>query len=185
MLQSRPTAIPEIKEIQLPRHKDARGFFSETYNAKVWGQAGINTVFVQDNHSYSADRHVVRGLHFQSHPFAQVKLVRVARGSVLDISVDIRLGSPTYGKHVAVVLSAEAWNAVYVPVGFAHGFCTLEPHSEVVYKVDQHWVPEHDKGLLWNDPALGIAWPAGADDCILSDRDRKHPALADLPHYFP
>ena len=172
--------IPDIKVLFPRKHGDARGFFSETYNRKSLAALGIDIDFVQDNHSLSAEKGTVRGLHFQTPPFAQDKLVRVARGSVFDIAVDLRQGSPTYGRHVSAVLSAEAWNQILVPIGFAHGFMTLEPDTEVIYKVSNYYSPDHDEGLLWNDPALGINWPISDDDAVLSDKDRKQPRLAEL-----
>lgn len=178
------TTIAEVKEIRPVRHGDARGFFAEIYREDVLRQHGIDGPFVQENHSLSVERGVIRGLHFQSPPAAQAKLVRCAAGSVLDVAVDIRRGSPSYGRHVAVVLSAAEGNQLFVPEGFAHGFCTLEPNSELVYKVNRYYSPEHDLGLAWNDPALGIAWPVGDDEALLSDKDRRQPLLADLPPYF-
>lgn len=163
---------------------DERGFFSEVYNQASLAEIGITDTFVQDNHSLSAEQHVVRGLHFQIDPHPIAKLVRVTRGSVLDVVVDVRRGSPTYGQHAAVELSRENWKQIYVPVGFAHGFCTLEPNTEVAYKVTDHWSADVDKGLAWDDPDLGIDWPASAGDAILSDKDRNQPKLADLPEYF-
>jgi len=174
----------EVLEIRPARFEDPRGFFSETYNAAAFAKAGISTVFVQDNHSYSREAGTVRGLHFQTPPFAQVKLVRVVRGAVLDVAVDLRAGSPGFGRHVAARLSAEAWNQLLVPVGFAHGFCTLEPDTEVIYKVSAPYSPEHDFGLLWSDPDLGIDWPIPPDRAVLSDKDRRQPRLRDLPEYF-
>ena len=172
--------IPEVRLLSPRKHGDRRGFFSETYNRKALAVIGIDIDFVQDNHSYSADKGTVRGLHFQTPPFAQDKLVRVARGSVFDIAVDLRQGSPTYGRHVSAVLSAQAWNQILVPIGFAHGFMTLEPDTEVIYKVSNYYAPDHDKGLLWNDPALGINWPIADEEAVLSDKDRKQPRLAEL-----
>lgn len=180
-----PLPLPEVIELRPATHGDGRGFFSEVYNARAFAKAGIDAAFVQDNHSLSGPVGTVRGLHFQVPPHAQAKLVRVPKGRILDVAVDIRAGSPTYGAHVAVELSAEAWNQLFVPVGFAHGFCTLEPDTEVVYKVSAYYAPDHDRGLLWNDPALGIDWPVRADEAVLSDKDRQHPPLADLPAYFP
>lgn len=155
------TEIADVKEIRPVRHGDARGFFSEIFREEFLRQHGIDVPFLQENHSLSVDRGVIRGLHFQTPPMAQAKLVRVGGGSVLDVAVDIRVGSPSYGRHVAVVLSAAEGNQLYVPQGFAHGFCTLEPNTELVYKVSRYYSPEHDCGLWWNDPALGIAWPVG------------------------
>lgn len=172
--------IPDVRVLSPRKYADPRGFFSETYNNKALAAFGIDINFVQDNHSYSAEKGTVRGLHFQTAPFAQDKLVRVARGSVFDVVVDLRRGSPTYGRHVSIVLSAEAWNQVLVPVGFAHGFMTLEPDTEVIYKVSNYYSPDQDKGLLWNDPALGIAWPLAENDALLSEKDRIQPRLAQL-----
>jgi dTDP-4-dehydrorhamnose 3,5-epimerase len=183
-LQITATAIPEVKQLRPVRHQDPRGFFSEIYREDRLREAGIAAQFVQENHSLSHDRGVVRGLHFQTPPMAQGKLVRVAAGAILDVAVDIRRGSPTWGRHVAVELSAAAGNQLYVPEGFAHGFCTLEPDTEVVYKVNRYYSREHDLGLAWDDPALAIAWPVGAAAAILSDKDRCQPLLADLPAYF-
>ena len=183
-MQITTLAIPDVKLIGPAIHRDARGFFSETFNARALIAAGIDQVFVQDNQSLSVERGVVRGLHFQLQPKAQDKLVRVTRGAILDVAVDIRRGSPTYGRHVAVELSAANWQQLWVPKGFAHGFCTLEPDTEVVYKTSALYAPEHDQGLRWNDPALGIPWPVGADAAILSPKDCVQPLLAELPAYF-
>ena len=172
--------IPDVRLLSPRKHGDQRGFFSETYSRKALAVIGIDIDFVQDNHSYSADKGTVRGLHFQTPPFAQDKLVRVARGSVFDIAVDLRQGSPTYGRHAGAVLSAQAWNQLLVPIGFAHGFMTLEPDTEVIYKVSNYYAPDHDKGLLWNDPALGISWPIADAEAVLSEKDRKLPRLAEL-----
>ncbi|MEX6509166.1 dTDP-4-dehydrorhamnose 3,5-epimerase [Jiella sp. M17.18] len=177
-------AIPDVLVLTCPRHGDDRGFFSETYNRNRFAEAGIAMEFVQDNHSLSAEPGTVRGLHFQTPPFAQDKLVRVVRGAILDVAVDLRTGSPTYGQHVSAVISAKAWNQILVPIGFAHGFVTLEPDTEVVYKVSNVYSPEHDKGLLWNDPALGIDWGVSEAAAILSAKDKVQPRLADLPAYF-
>jgi dTDP-4-dehydrorhamnose 3,5-epimerase len=183
-MQISSTAIPEVKEVRPVRHRDARGFFSEIFRETLLREAGIDCPFVQENHSLSVDPGVVRGLHFQIPPFAQAKLVRAAAGSLLDVAVDIRRGSPTYGRHVAVVLSAAEGNQLFVPEGFAHGFCTLEPNTELVYKVSNYYSFEHDRGLAWNDPALGIDWPTAEADAVLSDKDRRQPLLAELPAHF-
>jgi dTDP-4-dehydrorhamnose 3,5-epimerase len=158
------TAIADVKLIKPVRHVDSRGFLSEVFKASELRKHAIDIDFVQDNHSLSVSKGVVRGLHFQIAPFAQAKLLRVTAGSILDVSVDIRCGSPSYGRHVAVVLSATDWNQIFIPDGFAHGYCTLEPNTEVLYKVNTYYSPKHDRGLLWNDPALGIAWPVSADE---------------------
>lgn len=175
-----PTAIADVKIVTPKIFRDARGFFSETYNARVLAEAGIDAAFVQDNHSLSAEPGVVRGLHFQLEPRAQGKLVRVARGAILDVAVDIRAGSPTWGRHVAVELSAENWRQLWVPPGFAHGFCTLVPDTEVIYKVTDFYAPDHDRAIAWDDPALAITWPVAAGAAILSDKDRRAPRLADI-----
>jgi len=176
--------IPEVLIIRPKKFGDHRGFFSETFRKDILAEFGFDAEFVQDNHALSAKPGTVRGLHFQTEPFAQHKLVRVVRGAILDVAVDIRVGSPTYGKHVSAVISAEGWNQILVPVGFAHGLCTLEPDTEVLYKVSNYYAPECDKGLLWNDPALGIDWPVTPEEAILSDKDRQQPTLAELPACF-
>jgi dTDP-4-dehydrorhamnose 3,5-epimerase len=184
VLTVEPTRIPDVKIVVPKRFGDDRGFFSEVYNRDRFVNAGIDLDFVQDNHSWSALPGTVRGLHFQSHPYAQGKLVRVARGRILDVAVDLRRASPTYGRHVAVELSAENWRQVLVPVGFAHGFCTLEPDTEVLYKVTNYYAAAHDHGLAWDDPDLGIVWPVSPANAILSDKDRRHGGLGDLPPFF-
>jgi dTDP-4-dehydrorhamnose 3,5-epimerase len=183
-MQVLETAIVDVKLIKPVRHVDSRGFFSEVFKVSELRKHAIDIDFVQDNHSLSVSKGVVRGLHFQIAPFAQAKLLRVTAGSILDVAVDIRCGSPSYGRHVAVVLSATDWNQIFIPDGFAHGYCTLEPNTEVLYKVNTYYSPEHDRGLLWNDPALGIPWPVSADEALVSDRDRKHPVLSRLPQHF-
>lgn len=177
-------ALPDVKIVRPTRHGDHRGFFSEAYSKKSFVAAGIDMEFIQDNHSLSADVGTVRGLHFQIPPRAQHKLVRVTRGAIFDVAVDIRMGSPTFGQHVSAVISASEWNQILIPIGFAHGLVTLEPDTEVLYKVSDEYAPQCDKGLLWNDPALNIDWPVDTDAAILSDKDTKHPSLADLPAYF-
>jgi len=176
--------IPDVKIIRPKKFGDHRGFFSETYTKKAFEAAGLHYDFVQDNQSLSAEVGTVRGLHFQLPPFAQDKLVRVVRGAILDVAVDIRKDSPTFGRHVSAVISAAEWNQILVPIGFAHGFCTLEPDTEVIYKVTNYYSPEHDRGLLWNDPELGIDWPVTADKARLSDKDHKHPTFAQLGDWF-
>lgn len=178
------THFGAVKVLGATRHGDARGFFAETYNREVFAAIGIEGEFVQDNHSRSRGRGVVRGLHFQLPPFAQAKLVRVVRGSVLDAVVDIRRGSASFGRHATVTLSAEAGNQIFVPTGFAHGFCTLEPDTEVLYKVDAYYSPQHERGLRWNDPALGIVWPVTEEEVEISDKDRKQPLLRELKEMF-
>jgi dTDP-4-dehydrorhamnose 3,5-epimerase len=180
----KPLAIPEVKLVTPPIFRDARGYFCETYNRDALAAAGIGAEFVQDNQSLSRVRGVLRGLHFQSAPHPQGKLVRVVRGSIFDVAVDIRRGSPTYGRHVSATLSADNFAQLWVPVGFAHAFCTLEPDTEVMYKVTDFYAPDCDHGLAFDDPELGIAWPVPAAEMTLSDKDRRHPRLRDLPAYF-
>jgi dTDP-4-dehydrorhamnose 3,5-epimerase len=175
-----PLSIPDVKILEPERFGDQRGFVSETYNRRTMANCGIDLEFVQDNHSLSGPKGTVRGLHYQSPPFAQDKLIRVARGSILDVAVDLREGSPTYGKHVAAMISAKAWNQILIPIGFAHGFCTLEADTEIIYKVTNYYSPEHDMGVLWNDPELGIEWPVSAETCVLSPKDRCLPRLRDI-----
>ena len=177
-------SLSEVKIMNLKKNEDNRGFLSEVYTRRAFGAEGDEIDFVQDNHSFSAKKGTVRGLHFQTPPVAQHKLVRVVRGSVFDVVIDLRRSSFSYGRHVSVVLSAAAWNQVLVPIGFAHGFMTLEEDTEVVYKVSDYYSPDHDRGLLWNDPALGIQWPAPAKEALLSERDRAQPRLAELDSPF-
>lgn len=165
-------------------HADARGFFCETFQKEDFARAGIRCEFVQDNHALSRHRGVVRGLHFQRPPHAQAKLIRVLRGSIFDVVVDLRSGSPDFGRHFGVELSAQNWKQLFVPAGFAHGYCTLEPDTEVLYKVDRYYAPAHENGVRWNDPALGIAWPIGAEEARLSEKDAALPALADIQSPF-
>jgi len=176
--------IPDVKIIRPKKFGDHRGFFSETFNKRDFAEHGIDIDFVQDNHSLSEKRGTLRGLHFQSPPYAQDKLVRVIRGSILDVAVDLRKGSPTYGKHVSAVISAEEWNQILVPIGFAHGILTLEPGTELLYKVSNYYAPDHDKGLCWNDPALGIDWGISENEVILSEKDSKQPMFSDLEPFF-
>ncbi|TPK07397.1 dTDP-4-dehydrorhamnose 3,5-epimerase [Mesorhizobium sp. B2-5-7] len=177
MLEVRSLGIDGVLEIVPKRHGDARGFFMETYNAKRFSQTGIDLVFVQDNHSYSAAAGVLRGLHYQLAPRAQDKLLRVIRGSILDVAVDIRRPSKTFGKWVALEVSAQKGNQILVPKGFAHGFVTLVPDTEVLYKVTDTYSPEHDRSIRFDDPAIGIEWPSLAGGFQLSDKDLKAPLL--------
>lgn len=183
-MQFESTAIPAVKIVTPKRHRDARGFFSEVYKASDWHSAALDLTFVQDNHSMSTSVGTLRGLHFQTAPFAQDKLVRVLRGRILDVAVDIRRSSPTFGKHVAVELSQENWRQLLVPIGFAHGFVTLESDTEVLYKVTALYSAPNDSGLAWDDPDLGIAWPLPPSGPLLSDKDRKWPRLCDISDIF-
>ncbi len=172
-----PTALPDILRITLNRFTDPRGYFIETYNAHDLAMIGIMETFVQDNYSRSYNAGTIRGLHFQSPPMAQAKLVRVIRGRIMDVAVDIRRGSPTYGQHVEIPLSSDIDEVLYIPPGFAHGFCTIEPDTEVQYKVSAAYSPPHDGGILWNDPSLNIDWPNVPQNAIVSEKDSKLPLL--------
>lgn len=163
---------------------DPRGFFAETFREDKFRTMVADVSFVQDNHSLSVRRGTVRGLHFQKEPRAQGKLVRVTRGAVVDVVVDIRQGSPTYGQHLAVELSAENRSQLWVPPGFLHGFCTLADMTEVMYKVTDYYSSEHDAGVVWNDPDLGIAWPVSGAEASISDKDGKAPRLRELGTLF-
>ena len=181
-MESHRLRPPGLILIRPDRHGDSRGWFSETYNERRFAEAGIVARFVQDNHAYSADRGTVRGLHFQAPPFAQAKLIRVVRGSIFDVAVDVRRDSPDFGRWASVVLSAGEGSQLFIPVGFAHGYCTLEPETDVLYKVDNFYSAGHEFGVRWNDPALGIEWPI--ESAILSAKDERLPLLADLPDHF-
>lgn len=184
MLEVQKTAIDGVLILTPKRWGDARGFFVETWNAERFRQAGIAHDFVQDNHSYSAQAGTVRGLHYQSPPRAQAKLVRVARGSIIDVAVDVRRGSPTYGRHVSVRLSAENGAQLFVPAGFLHGFATLEPDTDVAYKVTDFYSQPHDGSVLWNDPDLAIDWGIDPSLAALSDKDAKAPRFATFKSPF-
>jgi dTDP-4-dehydrorhamnose 3,5-epimerase len=166
--------IPAVRLIELKKHGDDRGFIVETFLRRHFPDQD----FVQDNLSFSAHPGTVRGLHFQVPPQAQAKLVAVLRGAIWDVAVDLRKGSPSFGRWVAAELRAEQFRQILVPRGFAHGFCTLEPDTLVLYKQDSYYSPAHERGLLWNDPALKIAWPVEPAKAILSDKDRRAPTLA-------
>lgn len=178
-----PQAVPDLILIEPRAVPDARGFFLETYKASTYRAGGIPQTFVQDNHSRSV-RGTLRGLHFQAPPNAQGKLVSVTRGEILDVAVDLRRGSPTFSRWVAVRLSDENHRQLYLPVGFAHGFLVLSEEADLTYKVTSEYVPESDRGILWNDPDLGIAW--GIRDPLLSERDQNLPrfAEADIPFEY-
>ncbi|MFZ1813277.1 MAG: dTDP-4-dehydrorhamnose 3,5-epimerase [Rhizobiaceae bacterium] len=180
----RPLALPEIVEIIPVIHCDERGFFSETYNQVDMAANGIAIDWLQDNQSLSASKGVLRGLHFQIPPVAQDKLVRVVKGSILDVAVDIRKGSPGFGKWVCLEVSAKKWNQILVPKGFAHGFVTLEPETEVLYKVSAPYSREHDRCIRFDDPAIGIDWGLGGQEPILSAKDANAPLLSDIDTGF-
>ena len=169
--------------IEPARHDDKRGFFSEVFSQDRYAKEyGIACDFIQDNHSLSVTPGVIRGLHFQTPPFGQDKLVRVIRGSVVDIAVDVRVGSPTFGDFFAIELSEENWKQLFIPVGFAHGFCTLSPGTEFLYKVSGTYSPQHERGVLWKDPEIGIDWPVS--DPVISEKDQILPLLKELPDCF-
>ena len=176
--------IEEFLLIEPRRFHDARGFFSETYNADDLAVHGVTTGFVQDNVSLSTARGTLRGLHFQNPPLAQAKLIRVARGAIFDVAVDIRTGSPTFGRHIGVELNAENALQLFVPAGFAHGFVTLRPLTEIAYKVSAPYSSEHDRGILWSDPRLRIAWPLDEDEAVLSAKDAALPLLSEIETPF-
>lgn len=184
MLTVTSTAIPDVKVIVPRGFADSRGIFTETYNRARFAEHGIAIDFVQDNQSSSREAGTIRGLHFQGPPAAQAKLVRVVRGRVIDVAVDLRRSSPTYGKWVAEELSADDGKQLLIPAGFAHGFCTLEPDTHVFYKVDAYYAPAQEFGIAWDDPDLAIDWPVSADRVVLSDKDRRLPPLRSLPSYF-
>ena len=178
------TDLNGVVIVEPKRFTDDRGFFSEVYSKRTFKGAGLDLDFVQDNHSLSAKRGVIRGLHFQAPPHAQDKLVRVTRGRVLDVAVDFRKSSPTFGRHVAVELSAENWRQLLIPKGFLHGFCTLEPNCEVIYKVTDFYAPECDGGVNWADPDIGIDWGISPEDVQVSEKDASLPFLKDIDSPF-
>ncbi|MCV0396051.1 MAG: dTDP-4-dehydrorhamnose 3,5-epimerase [Rhizobiaceae bacterium] len=178
-IEVRPLGLDGVVEIIPRKFGDDRGFFSETWNSRDLAEAGMDIPFVQDNHSYSARAGVLRGLHYQLPPRAQDKLIRVVRGAIFDVAVDIRKGSPDFGKWVALEVSAARWNQILVPKGFAHGFVTLEPDTEVLYKTSDTYSAEHDRAIRFDDPEIGIKWPLPSDALQLSDKDRAAPHLVD------
>jgi dTDP-4-dehydrorhamnose 3,5-epimerase len=176
--------LPGLVLLRPTRFTDARGYFTETYNRQTFADAGVVTEFVQDNQSLSVKRGTVRGLHFQLPPAPQAKLVRVLRGSIFDVAVDLRTGSPGYGRWAGETLTADGGEQLFVPRGFAHGFCTLEPDTIVAYKVDGAYAAKSDSGLIWDDPALAIDWPVAPQDALLSDKDLKLGRFADFASPF-
>lgn len=176
------TALDGVLLLHPKKHGDARGFVSETFKVSALRDAGIADEWVQDNQSFSAQAGTIRGLHFQAPPMAQAKLVRALRGAILDVALDIRRSSATYGQHIAVELSAENFAQLYIPAGFAHGFCTLTDDTEILYKVSAEYAPAQEGGVLWNDPDLAIAWPVR--EAVTSPRDAQWPGLKDLVSPF-
>lgn len=177
-------SLPEIVKVTPVRHGDSRGYFSEVFKESAFREHVGDYHFVQDNQSLSAATGTVRGLHFQLDPFAQGKLVRCIAGSIFDVAVDIRAGSPTFGQWVGATLSADNGEQLWIPPGFAHGFATLVPDTIIHYKVTAPYAAESDRGLKWDDPAIGIDWPVAPGTALLSDKDQKQPLLADLPVSF-
>lgn len=183
-MRREPTALPDVTLLYPAIMRDARGFFSERYSEQVLAALGVTTRFVQDNHAYSRAAGTVRGLHYQLPPFAQDKLLYVLKGAIFDVALDIRRGSPTFGRHVAVKLDAEQGAQILIPAGFAHGYCTLEPDCEVFYKVSRPYAPAHERGILWNDADLNIGWPVSSERAIVSKRDLALPRLRDATEIF-
>jgi dTDP-4-dehydrorhamnose 3,5-epimerase len=177
-------SIPDVLVLTPPRFQDPRGFFSETWQQERFAGAGIPGPFIQDNHAVSTARGVLRGLHCQIGPNAQGKLVRVVKGAIWDVAVDIRRGSPTYGQWAGAELSADNWSQLWCPVGFLHGYCTLTEETEVIYKVTGPYDRSAERGVIWNDPDLKIAWPIAAAEAILSDKDKVLPLLRDCDPWF-
>ena len=175
--------IPEVKLFKLNRFNDNRGFFAETFNKEVYSKFGINSEFVQDNHSFSLKAGTVRGLHFKEPPHDQSKLVHCGKGMIFDVAVDLRKDSPTYGKWIGQELSYQNGYQLYIPSGFAHGFITLESCSEIIYKCTNYYSPESERSVLWNDPDIGIKWPSTINK-ILNERDAKAPPLKNIKSSF-
>ena len=178
-MQIDQTSLPGVLVLTPARHGDSRGFFSESWNRATLEQAGINVDFVQDNHSMSETTGTVRGLHYQTPPQAQAKLVRCGRGALLDVAVDIQRGSPTFGKWVAVELSFDNGRQLLIPAGFAHGFATRAPMTEIIYKCSAAYAPDCDRGIRWDDPVISVDWGLGDTAAVLSAKDRAAPLLAD------
>ncbi|HYM30467.1 MAG TPA: dTDP-4-dehydrorhamnose 3,5-epimerase [Candidatus Cybelea sp.] len=178
------TALPEIKLLQPARHKDDRGWFMESWNRKALAAHGITADFVQDNVALSNAKGTVRGLHFQLPPHAQGKLVRAAQGAIFDVAVDVRRGSPRYGRHASATLTAEGGEMLWVPAGFAHGYCTLTDRAEVAYKVTDYYAPSAERGIRWNDAVLAISWPVTERDAVVGERDAALPAFQNLAETF-
>ncbi|MBI3436784.1 MAG: dTDP-4-dehydrorhamnose 3,5-epimerase [Proteobacteria bacterium] len=183
-LQVTPLNLPDVRLIHTDRHADPRGYFSESYVKQDFAAAGITSDFIQDNESMSVSHGTVRGLHFQIAPFAQAKLIRVLRGAIFDVALDIRGESATYGQHACAELTAATGDQLLIPAGFAHGFCTLEPDTVVIYKTDNVYSPRHERGVYWADPALAIAWPLNEQDAVISAKDRALPPLAALTRHL-
>jgi len=178
------TSIPGVRLLVPQRHEDDRGFFSEVYNKQSLADIGISEEFVQDNHSMSTCVGVVRGLHLQIPPHAQAKLIRVTKGAIFDVVVDLRRESETFGATFNCILSADNWHQLFIPIGFAHGFCTLEPNTEVHYKASDFYAPKFERGVFWADPSLNIPWPTHTEHAVLSDRDKAWPLFSELDRFL-
>jgi dTDP-4-dehydrorhamnose 3,5-epimerase len=179
-MEIRTTVIPDVLILEPRRFADERGVFAEVFSAEALQPHGVALSWVQDNHSISARSGTIRGLHFQTSPAQQAKIVRVIRGAIFDVAVDIRPGSETFGRHVSMELSADNWRQAFIPAGFAHGFCTLASDTEVIYKVSAPYSPAHEKCLRWNDPELAIPWPVSPEQAVLNARDAGAPLLRSL-----
>ena len=172
-MEIKATALPGVLLLKPRRFADSRGYFVETYNQRILSDAGIGARFVQDNQSFSAKAGTIRGLHFQTPPAAQTKLVRALRGRVFDVAVDLRLGSPAFGRWIGETLTADGGEQLLIPSGCAHAFCTLDDNVEIAYKVDDFYTPKCDGGIIWNDPDIQIVWPVDSASVILSEKDAK------------
>jgi dTDP-4-dehydrorhamnose 3,5-epimerase len=184
-LETRTLAIPDLRVFRGPRHDDRRGWVMPTYSRDFLASLGIPFDLVHENHCFSPRRGTIRGFHHQLPPHGQAKLIRVTRGRILDVNVDLRKGSPTFGRHVKVELAPDGWSQILVPVGFAHCYCTLEDDSEVIFKLGAAYAPAHAAGLAWNDPDLGIEWPVAEAEAIVLERDLRRPRLSELTEFFP
>jgi dTDP-4-dehydrorhamnose 3,5-epimerase len=176
--------IPDVKILKPVRHNDQRGFFSEIFSQSTLKAAGLQLDIAQENFAFSIQKNTIRGLHYQAPPYAQDKLIQVVRGAIYDVALDLRNGSPWFGQFVGAEISADNWNQILVPAGFAHGLCTLEPNTAVIYKVTAPYSPDHEEGIRWNDPDLQIPWPISPQDALLSDRDQSLPHLSELDSPF-
>jgi dTDP-4-dehydrorhamnose 3,5-epimerase len=184
-LEVGPLEIPDVKLLRAPAYTDPRGWVMPTYNALFFRRMGISFEVVHENHCWSPRRGTVRGFHYQLPPHEQPKLIRVTRGRILDVNVDLRRASPTFGRHVKAELSPDGWNQIFVPAGFAHCYCTLTDDAEVVFKNGAPFAPDHARGLAWNDPDLAIEWPIDPGEAIVLPRDLDRPRFRDVTDLFP
>ncbi len=185
MLEVRSLTIPEVKVFRAERRADARGYVVPTYSRRGFAEAGVPFEVTHENHCWSARAGTIRGFHYQLPPYPQPKLIRVTRGRIFDVNVDLRKGSPTFGRHVATELDPEGWNQILVPAGFAHCYCTLTDDTEVIFKLGCEYAPRYARGLRWNDPDLGIKWPVGEADAIVLERDLRCLRFGELSEFFP